>query len=65
MPSIATMFRQEIVRLSRKQARDQVSATKKAATQHRRDIAALKRQVAQLERDVKRLSRRSDRKAHV
>ena len=37
-------------RLSRKEFRSQNVTTKKAAGQHRRDIAALKRQVSALER---------------
>jgi DNA-binding XRE family transcriptional regulator len=59
MPNIGTVLREEITRLSRKESRSQVDATRKATTQHRKDIAALKRQVAQLERQVKLLARRS------
>jgi len=61
MPNIASVLREEIVRLSRKETRRQTAAAKKAATQHRRDIAALKRQVAVLERQVKVLLRRASR----
>jgi hypothetical protein len=56
MPNIGTILREEISRLSRRESRSQVDATKKAAAQHRRDIAALKRQVAQLQRQVTQLS---------
>ncbi len=59
MPNIATVLKQEISRLSRKESRGQIEATRKAALQHRRDIAVLKRQVAQLERQVKVLVRRA------
>jgi DNA-binding transcriptional regulator YiaG len=59
MPSIGTVLKEEISRLSRKEVRSQIEATKKATTQHRRHIAALKRQVAQLERQVASLARRS------
>ena len=59
MPSIGAVLREEISRLSRKEVRSQVDATKKATTQHRRHIAALKRQVAQLERQVALLARRA------
>ena len=59
MPSIGTVLREEISRLSRKEARGQIEATKKATTQHRRHIAALKRQVAQLERQVASLARKA------
>ena len=58
MPNIAAVLRAEISRLSRKEVRSQVDATKKATTQHRRHIATLKRQVAQLERQVALLSRK-------
>ena len=58
MPNIAAVLREEISRLSRKEVRSQVDATKKATTQHRRHIATLKRQVAQLERQVALLSRK-------
>lgn len=59
MPNIAIAFREEIVRISRKEARSQIRFTKKAAIQHRREIAALKRQVALLERRLKFLVKRS------
>ena len=58
MPNIGTVLREEISRLSRRESRSQVDATKKATAQHRRDIAALKRQVAQLQRQVTLLSRK-------
>jgi len=59
MPSIGTVLKEEISRLSRKEVRSQVEATKKATTQHRRHIAALRRQVAQLERQVALLVRKA------
>ena len=59
MPNIGTVLREEITRLSRKESRGQIDPTKKATTQHRKDIAALKRQVAQLERQMKLLLRKS------
>ena len=57
MPNVATVLKEEIVRLARKEARTQTAKTKKASVQHRHDIAALKRQVAELERQVAVLSR--------
>lgn len=56
MPNIGSVIREEISRLSRKETRSQVDATRKATAQHRRDIAALKRQVLQLQRQLKQLS---------
>jgi len=58
MANIGTVLREEISRLSRREARSQVGATKKAAALHRRHIAELKRQVALLERQVAALSRK-------
>jgi len=52
MPNIATVLKQEIARLSRREARGQVSTLKKASNQYRHNIAALKRQVSKLERQV-------------
>src|SRR5262249_24468236 len=49
MPNIASLLKEEISRLSRREIRMQVEATKRATTQHRRHIAALKRQVAKLQ----------------
>jgi len=59
MPNIGSLLREEITRLSRKETRGQIDSTRKATTQHRKDIAALKRQVTQLEQQVKVLARRS------
>ena len=58
MPNIGTVLKEEINRLSRKECRHQVDPTRKAVTQHRRDIAALKQQVARLERLVAVLTRK-------
>jgi hypothetical protein len=58
MPNVGAVIREEITRLSRKESRSQVDATKKATAQHRRDIATLKRQVTQLERQMVALSRK-------
>lgn len=61
MPNIASVFREEILRLARKELRSQSTSTKKAAVQHRRDIAALKRRVTELQRQVNALSKRASR----
>ena len=57
MPNIASMLREEITRLARKETRSQLEALKKASGQHRRDIAELKRQIAKLGRDAVRIER--------
>ena len=59
MPNIGSVLKEEIVRLSRKEARSQIDPSKKAAIRHRREIAELKRQVAQLERQVALLLRKT------
>ena len=59
MPNIGTVLKEEIVRLSRKESRQQFDSTKKTTTQLRHDVASLKRQVAQLERQVAMLSRKA------
>ena len=50
MPNIASLLKQEITRLSRKEIRHEVAGIKKASATYRRDIAALKRQMAELQR---------------
>jgi len=59
MPNIGAVLKQEIARLSRKEVRGQVTTTKKASAQYRRDIAALKRQVAALAKQVAMLAKRT------
>lgn len=58
MPNFSALLKQEIARLSRREARAQVQSTKKASAQYRRHIAALKRQVVALERQMTVLQRR-------
>ena len=58
MPSIGAVLRQEISRLSRREVRSQIQATKRASAQYRRHIAALKRQFADLQRQIKLLGKR-------
>jgi DNA-binding transcriptional regulator YiaG len=52
MPNFASTLKQEIIRLARKEIRTQTGVTKRAATQHRRDLAALKRTVNALRKEV-------------
>ena len=58
MPNLGALLKQEIARLSRREIRGQVQATKKASAQYRRHIAALRRQIGALERQVASLQRR-------
>jgi len=59
MPNIGSVLKEEIVRLSRKEARSQIEPSKKTTLRHRRELAELKRQVVQLERSVALLLRKT------
>jgi DNA-binding transcriptional regulator YiaG len=48
MPNLGSILKDEIRRLARREIRSQVAVTKRAAAQHRRDIAGLKRLVKSL-----------------
>jgi DNA-binding transcriptional regulator YiaG len=65
MTSLGSVLRNEITRLSRKEARVQVEPLRKANATYRRDIAALKRQVALLQRQVAVSSRARPRPAET
>ena len=58
MPNIAAVLREEIARLSRREARSHTLQTRKATTRHRREIAQLKRKTALLERQIAVLAKR-------
>ena len=58
MANLGKVLKDEIQRLARKQAKGEMTGTRRAATQHRRDIAALKRQISQLQRRLSFLERR-------
>jgi DNA-binding transcriptional regulator YiaG len=68
MANIGTLLKQEISRLSRREARGATGAIKRATAQFRHDIAALKRKVSELERDLshlgKSVSTRSNSASH-
>lgn len=50
MPNVASVLKQEVARLARRELRAETDRLKKVTTQQRSDIAQLKRQVADLER---------------
>src|SRR5450830_1250251 len=58
MANIAVTFRQEIIRLARREIRSQTQGLRKASAQFRRDIAELKRHASELKSEVARLERR-------
>lgn len=55
MPNIATVLKEEIRRLAKKEVKAQVGATRRATIQYRRDIAKLKRLVGQQEKEIRHI----------
>jgi DNA-binding transcriptional regulator YiaG len=52
MPNIATVLKEEILRLARKEVRRQTNVLRKASAQYRKDLAELKRRVSDLQRKI-------------
>ena len=52
MPSIASVIKEEILRLARKEVRRQTNVLRKASAQYRKDIAEMKRRVSNPQRKV-------------
>jgi hypothetical protein len=63
MPNIATILKEEIARVARKESREDNQKLKKSSAQYRSDIAALKRRMLALEKLVARLGKPSRRGA--
>jgi DNA-binding XRE family transcriptional regulator len=59
MPNIATILKEEILRLARKEDRSEANALKKASAQYRRDIAELKRRLVDLQRKIAPLEKQA------
>lgn len=59
MPNVATVLKQEITRLARKEIRTETAGLRNMSRQYRRDIAALKRQVAKQEKHIEKLQRQA------
>ena len=55
MANVASVLKEEISRVSRKEIRRETSSLKKSLTAHRSEIAALKRRVLELERQLRRV----------
>ena len=62
MANIASVLKEEISRLARKEVRSETEKLKKSSAQHRSELAALKRRVATLEQQVSRLDKSAIRK---
>jgi Helix-turn-helix. len=57
MSNIASVLKEEISRISRKEIRRETSSLKRSSTTYRSEIAALKRRVQELERQLRRVNR--------
>lgn len=57
MANIASVLKEEITRLARKELRSETENLKKASAQYRSEIAALKRRTASLEQQLSRLEK--------
>lgn len=65
MPNIASLLKAEIVRLARKEVRNEAGSLRKSNATHRREIAALKREVATLRKQAKGLARQASGSANA
>ncbi len=63
MPNIASVIKDEISRVARREIKAETEALKKVSRRYRSDIAELKRQIALLERQVARLGKPTRAKA--
>lgn len=57
MPNIATILKDEIARIARREVRSETEKLKKASAQYRTQIADLKRQVAGLQAELSRMTK--------
>ncbi len=65
MPNVATVLRDEIIRLARKEIRQQVGPIKKTNAESRRRVAALKKEVSVLQRKVRFLEEQENKRRKV
>jgi DNA-binding transcriptional regulator YiaG len=63
MPNIASVLKEEVVRLARKEVRRELEGLMKASANYRSAIAELKRRVAGLEKQLAKVESRNPRKA--
>lgn len=57
MPNIASILKNEISRVARKEVRAEIETLKKASAAHRTSIAELRRQVSTLEKELRRVAK--------
>lgn len=63
MSNIASVLKEEITRLVRRQLRSETESLKKASSRYRSEIAALKRRIEALEKQVSRLEKMAPKNA--
>lgn len=61
MPNIASVLKEEILRLARKEVRSETESLKKASAHYRSEIATLKRRITSLESQLGRLSKKASK----
>lgn len=57
LPNIASVLKEEIARVVRKQIRSETESLKRASSRYRADIAALKRRIESMERQISHLEK--------
>jgi DNA-binding transcriptional regulator YiaG len=57
MPNIASILKEEIARVARKEVRRETTALKKASAAYRSEIAALKRRATEMDRQLRSVSK--------
>jgi len=63
LPNIASVLKEEIARLVRRELRGETESLKKASSRYRSDIASLKRRIEALEKQISRLEKMAPKKA--
>ena len=56
MPNVASVLKDEIARVARKELRAEIEPLKRASSQYRSSIAAMKREIATLQKQLKKAS---------
>ena len=65
LANVASVIKDEIIRLARKELRSETEKLKKASAQYRSEIAALKRRSVELEKKVSRLEKCATKNVEV
>jgi DNA-binding transcriptional regulator YiaG len=65
MSNVASVLKEEIARVARKEIRRETAALKKASAAYRSEIAALKRRALEIERQLRRIGNGAERSASV